>query len=79
MTTYRCVCPYCTAYICSSNVETFDEWQERAERWLANHICGWHAGDGIEKPSQFALYETTVCGNRQNDRKTERSLQHGSV
>ena len=55
--TYRAVCPFCSAYIRSASVEAEEMWKERAEHWLATHICGWHAGDGIEKPSRFAEYE----------------------
>jgi len=62
MTTCRCVCPACSAFIRSSVTETsedFEAWQERCETFLQEHECGDYAVpvDGVESAAQAALFE----------------------
>lgn len=56
----RCVCPRCTAflympqrYLDSDEAEA--EWVKECDEWLAQPCP--HAGFGVEKRSQYALYE----------------------
>ena len=60
MTTYRCVCPNCTAYIGSEDIgmgtkedphdrARADAWHEECGDWLAQHKCdGTGPRDGYE-------------------------------
>ena len=63
MTVYRCVCPYCSAYIRSADdafcdpEEFWDDWDAESDDWLESHVCGENVGNGIENHSEFARYE----------------------
>ena len=62
MTTYRYVCPRCSAYITSRGIDSdsptfWEDWIACAETWQDEHVCGQDYGDGIERPSEYARYE----------------------
>jgi len=63
MTTYRCVCCVCSAYIRSEPIRTGLEqagWQVQCGEWLDAHFCGDGREDGIESPGQYSQ-ATGVC------------------
>lgn len=63
MTSYRCVCPQCTAYITSGesrrweSEEDFQEWwAKECETFLKTHTCGEYDGDNVENQREFDRY-----------------------